>query len=614
MHNKHVKIAFMFASLLVVAVLVMISCSPPGFTGEPELNKAPKCYISNVPTEGTEYSQNPALYWFATDEDGFIKEYRYIVKTKDEIGDDPLAYAEQALIDNDYDDWTVIITDELSPGKSATSDTIQLFADADPDIYTDQYFFVQAIDNHDEPSLFTDTATDGSITALAFRMYSRNNNPPETHLTFNEEKTYFSLPDTTAQYHGVSISWSGSDSLDYKRTQPPFEYHWEVFGPFDTYEEATDDPSKFIYESFDTATQSVWIDIEAATLFDLYRHEPMATTTRANYFLFKVRSRDDAFVPDPTPSTTVFYAVEPGFERDILIVDANTYIGQYCVLKAAGTRAYPDDANILKFQDYYKSLFEQAGYPADSLYWYFIDYIPTVKQAPELDEILRYKFIIHIIDNNRPLTLRDANFYDKYSDYLDLGGKLMLVGWNHFSVNTKGIHRFGPANFPYKYFGVTAEYYTRWDLDNFNDIGPGKGNTPEEFIWANSLVTDLPQKLSTDLEGNMRDYYVVNAYWDQDLLKNDYPFKSGAEPWVNYYVKSISAEATYTSKSLYDDYRDFERTYSSSSIDGKVCGVRMKTDVFRTAAYGFSLYCMPEEQAVEFIRTNLDWFFAEDEE
>ena len=621
MHNKHVKIALGLFAVLVFAVMIFISCSKPGFEGIAETNKAPKCYISNIPTEGTEYSQNPTLFWFATDADGFIQKYRYTVKTKAEVNGDPLAYAEEVLLNEDYDDWTVIYTDSLTPGKSATSDTIQLYAVADPTIYTEQYFFVQAVDNHGLASMFTDTVknVDGviqSITPLAYRMYSRNNNPPDTHLSFDEEKTYFSLPDTTAQYQGVIITWSGSDSLDYKRTQPPFQYHWEVFGPFATYDEANDDPSKLIFESWDSTTQSVWVDIESATLFDLYRHEPAATTTRSDYFMFKVRARDDAFVPDPTPSTTVFYAVEPGFEKDILIVDANTYIAQYYVLKAAGTRALPDDANIMKFQDYYKNLFTQAGYPADSLFWFYNaeQYVPHVKAAPELDEILKYKFILHVYDNARPLNLRDANFYDKYSDYLDLGGKLMMVGWNHFSVETKGIQRFGPSDFAYKYFGVTAEYYTHWSFDDFNTIGPNKGNTPEEFIYASAIVDDLPNQLGTDLDGNMRDYFVVNAYWDKETLKNNYPFKSGAEPWVNYYIKSISAEATYTAKSFYSDYREFERLFSSSSIDGKVCGVRMKNDVFRTAVYAFSLYSMPEAEAVEFIKANLDWFFAPDEE
>lgn len=618
MHNKHVKIALGLFAILVCAVLVFMSCSKPGFDGTAAENKAPICYLSNIPTEGTEYSQNPTLYWFATDADGFIQKYRYIVKTKEQINDDPLAFAEEVLLADNYDDWTVIWTDSLTPGKSATSDTIQLFAVADPSIYTEQYFFVQAVDNHGLASMFTDTVkVNGSIqsiTPLAFRMYSRNNNPPETHMSFDEEKTYFSLPDTTAQYHGVQISWSGSDSLDYKRTQPPFQYHWEVFGPFSTYDEANDDPSKLIYESWDSTTQSVWIDIESATLFNLYRHEPTATTTRADYFLFKVRARDDAFVPDPTPATTVFFAVEPGFEKDLLIVDANTYLGQYFVLKGKASRPTPEDEMVVKFQTYYKSLFTQAGYPADSYFWHYNATNPLEKKAPELEEILKYKTIVHILDNRRPLNMRDSLFYDKYADFLDLGGKLMLVGWNHFSTEVKGLARFGPTDFAYKYFGVSAEYYTYWNLDDFNQIGPRVGNTPEEFIYASAIVDDLPGQLDTDIDGNMRDYFIVNNYWDATTFKNNYPFKSGAEPWVNYYIKGISAEATYTAKSLYDDYREFERLFSSSSIDGKVCGVRMKTDVFRTAAYGFSIYCMPENQAVEFIKANLDWLVAPDEE
>jgi hypothetical protein len=641
MQMKHVKILLFIAVLVLIPALLFMGCSrDTGPDGPMPANAKPRCFLSNIPTAGEEYSKNPTLYWYATDEDGFIRKFRYIVKKADEIDDDPLAYAESVMASGNYDGWTVIYTDSLTPGKSATSDTIPFYAVADPEVYISQYFFVQAVDNEDEPSNFTDTSG-GNITAVAFRMFSRNDHPPETHMNFDTAKVYFSLVDTTDTYKGIQISWSGSDSLDYKRTQPPFEYYWRVFGPFDSREEATnEDPSKFVYESYDSATADVWVSNEATVLFNLYRNEPAATTTRANYFLFEVRSRDDAFVPDPTPATTVFYAVEPGFEKGLMVVDNNTYVGQNCTYHSWNPLVSAEDTAVSMLQDYYKSLFQQAGYPPDYFFWYFWttpnpnDYNPAIKELPALDTLLQYKYIVLLSENNRPINNKEDNIFAPLSDYMDLGGRVLFIGWNTFA-RAKGINRFGPSEFPYKYFGISAEYWTKWDEGDFSTFGPDIGVTPEEMIQAEAIVPDVPQTLTVDSDGNLMNYYVkdkwcpyLDTIWINDTtfrtraikFGSNYPYTEGAEPWVSYYVKTTAAEALYIARSIYSskdlfghDQREFQTKFKGmESIDGRVCGVRHKTEYFRTASFSFSLYCMPEPEAVEFLRNTLDWLTSDD--
>lgn len=628
MQNKKVKISLVLAVIIIPLIVIGLSCSKPGFNGAPPVNQAPKCFLANIPPDGERFSKNPILYWYATDIDGFIKEYRYVVKKADDIADDPLNYIEDVMANDDYSEWTNIVIEDIGPGNSTNYDTIRSFASYDPEVYTKQYMFIQAIDNHGALSSLTDTTQSG-IQILAYRAYSRNNHAPETYLTpLPQGKVYFSLVDTTELYKGVTISWSGSDSLDYARAQPPFEYRWQVFGPFLDSALATDDISKLIYGSSDTLG-NVWVDNEVAVLFDLYRNEGEADTTRANYFYFKVEARDDAYVPDPTPASVVFFAVEPAFENDILLVDNNTYIGSHCVLRGKGStidtlagKILPDDVEVTRFQEYYKYVFQQAGYydesNGDTMFWYFqmTPYIPNKKYPPSLDVLLRYKLIVNINENHKPI-YTDADYFEDYADYLNLGGKMMFIGWNTFAqFESEGLHRYGPTDFPYMYFGVTAEYYTYWKEEDFNTIGPSKENTPEEFIQGERVTTDLafPQYIYVDSEGHLRDYYITNTTWNKDTRRNSYPFKDGAEPWVNYFVKSISSEALYTSKSVYADFRDFEAKFKQLSIDGKVNSVRLKNDLFRTAAFGFSMYCMPEDQAIELIRVIMDWFFEEPEE
>jgi hypothetical protein len=623
MQNKNVKISLLLAAIIIPLMVIALNCSKPGFEGDSPVNLAPKCYLANIPPDGEKFSRNPILYWYATDIDGFISEYRFIVKKAEDINDDPLGYIEGVMASGNYSDWTDIVVEDITPGNSATYDTIRSFASYDPEVYTKQYMFIQAIDNHGALSNFTDS-TLPEVKVLAYRGYSRNNHPPETHLTpLPEDKVYFSLVDTTELYKGVTISWSGSDSLDYTRAQPPFEYRWQVFGPFATIDDtSTTDMSKLIYGSSDTLG-NVWVENEFAVLFNLYRNQGPADTTRANYFTFLVEARDDAYVPDPTPATVAFYAVEPAFENAILLVDNNTYIGSHCVLRGKGNefgRITPTDQEVTRFQEYYKYVFQQAGYynesKGDAMFWYYQEdpYIPNKKYPPPLDILLRYKLVVNINENHKPI-YTDADYFEDYADYLNLGGKMMFIGWNNFAqFESEGLHPYTSQDFPYKYFGVTAEYYTYWKEEDFDKIGPSKQNTPEEYIQGERVTKDLnlPQYLYVDSEGHLRDYYITSTTWDSNTRRNSYPFKGGAEPWVNYFVKSISSEALYTSKSVYPDFRDFEKKFKQSSIDGKVNSVRMRTSLFRTAAFGFSMYSMPEDQAIELIRVMMDWFFEED--
>jgi len=135
------------------------------------------------------------------------------------------------------------------------------------------------------------------------------------------------------------------------------------------------------------------------------------------------------------------------------------------------------------------------------------------------------------------------------------------------------------------------------------------------------VLLDIPVSLSGANDSIVLvDFINRNLYRDpEDSTLNTYPFKAGAEPWVNYFVKGTRSEAIYTAKSIYEaglvpnmDVRDFRIKFDTESLDGKVVGVRLKTDIYRTAAFGFSFYCLYEDQATEFIKAMMDWFFAED--
>lgn len=84
---------------------------------------------------------------------------------------------------------------------------------------------------------------------------------------------------------------------------------------------------RLVESSYNPLTNDSWVIDTSEVFLDVYRNDPLevdgtdADTTRERSFLFWVRARDDAFVPDPTPTFSMFTVILPRHERDLLIVD-----------------------------------------------------------------------------------------------------------------------------------------------------------------------------------------------------------------------------------------------------------------------------------------------------
>lgn len=85
--------------------------------------------------------------------------------------------------------------------------------------------------------------------------------------------------------------------------------------------------NRTVESSFNPLTGDPWVLENTHIFLDVYRSDPLVVpgglddTTRERTFLFWVRSRDDAFVPDPTPSFGMFNVIEAKHEKDILVID-----------------------------------------------------------------------------------------------------------------------------------------------------------------------------------------------------------------------------------------------------------------------------------------------------
>ncbi len=354
------------APIILVAIMLLLVACEPDRSGTAATNQPPAIQIVNTPPDGTSFTRNPVINWYGTDIDGFVDIYRYtVIREKHMVIGDRMVSAEEFAdsidagyqfpefqndsLDTDTLDippaWEILDVDLDNPQNSAT---INLFADTEfpVDSLVDQYFFVQAIDNQ------------GAYSDVAYRLYSRSNNYPNTRFR-RLNNVFINAKNEQSLANGITVTYRGFDSADYGRTEPPIEYEWRLYGPFDrdasvivnqVVEDCLYDPidDEFfncdtnavldinnlppaignvpqpLRQSFNPENGTVWVSDTLQKIYDVFDQLPSITETEQFKFVFWVRARDDGFLPDPTPSFGIFYVIEAKFERDVMVLDATS--------------------------------------------------------------------------------------------------------------------------------------------------------------------------------------------------------------------------------------------------------------------------------------------------
>lgn len=635
----------------IAMILTMVFASGCGFmdtTGESRPNIKPKVFIANVPLSSQNladtsldtagnividtlfdsvvatatYFANPQIYWYGTDEDGRVDAYEYSVIPTDSL--DPHPVGLQVVRDSGT----------VNPRRFATNDSLQklldwvyveapnatvgLYADIDTTVAIDQFLFVRAIDNL------------GLRSDIRYARYSRKNHPPDSYIQLDTVETirlkgspnvvrgrkYYSLPQSTETYPGITIGWSGSDSLDYPEEQPAFDYNWALYGPYDTKEEAAiPDSSRMVRTNDNPNTLKLeWTTSDRHTFFNL----------RTGWYLFSVRSRDDAFVADPTPALGRFEVVEPSFDKPYLLMDASNYWEGFQTNSAAinfKTRA-PGSLPALtpdSIHNFYYELFANQGWAFTRLdvwkrtaHFDSPNSLPEQTLLPDRDVLGRYKAVIVVeFDEHSPLdkdVTGGPQFEPALSDYLNVGGRVVLIGRNLFGPDVTNWSSLSPPqevtfsaiDFPFKYFGVTRMYF------------PGQFSTTYDSNPNWVLITDFVGALPIDPNFPRIDADTSTPYmiWDagaitpQDTIvvhgRSNVLTRIGIEgspfwqlpPDVNW----IGIDRTRGAVGFYQyDSRD----PNTSPSQGRICGARFEyfdpilgQPTYRTAVLTFELWTM----------------------
>lgn len=637
------------AALLLglIAGFLLAACGTLSHKGQSPDNNPPHVFFANIPVDGTTFSINPTLYWYGTDNDGTIEQYQYSVKRAFEIGD-PEAFMATAT-DEDFD-WITIWVDSV---LTSTRDQIRLFASFDTNyvVVTDESCDPPCVDtlidcdidsigveiNGDDTTVVYDTLNcisesiqqymfiravddDNAASEIKHRQYLRNNHWPQTQLenvTSITGLTHISVPRPTATYDGISISWSGSDSTDYPRTQPDFEFWWRLFGPFDSPEEVDTIDEKLVMDSGDSLAadgwvrrpEDIWTSSKTTLLNDLWRQVGESATTRIGYFLFEVRARDDAFAADPTPSSAVFLAVDARLERRILFVDDVDYLETHRPLVAMGSGAAADGPKdtLLLTSRIFSILSETSGGAID-LNYESEDFFRRGDEDLRIERLASYALVFILDDDD--VTIIPGRVQRELARYMNIGGNVWVFGRNSFLANEKNPNQIiEPTVFPAgtiagSYFDVDEIYVPAWFAMSIRQLS----ETEFAFVEGNDdFVGALPTEFVTGFPALAVDTSLTKHYFIHPGVRS----RAGMEdfrfmtiPEANFLQRGTAATPI---------YRYVSRYAGTAYPHRMVCAVRyigpsVFNPVFKTAWFSFSPYAIERDGMVQVFDLMLEWF------
>ncbi|MGB5137459.1 MAG: hypothetical protein WBP29_02900, partial [Candidatus Zixiibacteriota bacterium] len=477
-----------------------------------------------------------------------------------------------------------------------------------------QFFFVRAIDN------------DSIHSEVAYSVYSRSNNPPNTEiLTIPDRTGYFDVPVLNSTYFGIPFEWKGTDKIDFPNDadQPVFEFYYQVFGPYTSsdlefdrfgrlvegFEIDTLDISKLVLSSRDTTRGGVWVKSTGATFYNLWRNASFVDTTRENYFVAKVTARDDATTPDPTPDYVAFRAVYPRFEKDILI-----YAPALCRENVASgnvpctrNNIWFGEYGITDLQAYYKRIVAAAGYPNAT---FTEDWLNKIT-------IAKHKLVIMFGDGEGVLITDTvfSNAFKVLTDYMRLGGNVWAWAPAPFgklagpSASNEGLISFGPSSLPLVYFSVIGEYHPGWiksylakaQADPASDTIPVSN---EQFAGGLALGGTGLNDFQIDLE-KVQGTYLFDREADSTSLRY---VQFRAAPSTSYFVRDVLSQPLFLYSSVFDSgIPDSIKTWIQP-LQGSVIAIRTDRGLFKSATFGFSAWSMREEDAIDLTTKMIDWF------
>ncbi|MCI0329747.1 MAG: hypothetical protein L0196_02175 [candidate division Zixibacteria bacterium] len=692
MKIRHFGIALVYAAIGVILIGSGCTVKKKGVAHE---NAPPKAFFSTVPIASTVFTKPDQLFWYATDRDGYVIEFQYALIPESLIGVGftklPEFQRDSVVLDflrrnapNSSNIWEVfkdtLRRDTLrfewvsvdNVNRNGQTDTVELPSasrNAADTATRPTEVFVRARDDRGalstDPlakilaSIFVPTITQSERDSLfrlnspiAWRNFGRKNRPPSTYfrnisvcnrfpiaqvseppiLYSLDGPTYNSDPTLRVGYCGITINYEGADSLDYpNQEQPPFEYFWELFGPFRSADSANFLDSNRLWASTayplrwpgpgsgQSPKKRVFTSAKSFTFYGLtgYSDDPSkrysdTSSIRPGYYRFRVRAKDDAEVIDSFGATVTFGVVRPRFDRDVLLITKLTFSGGPTLKKNGqpdGSIPFLDvdstgakEAGLIEVQNYYLRLIRNAGYGS------VIDSAQDVKVFDYRESIpesllARYKLVIFhkekMFHSDAPTTMQAS-----LKAYMDAGGSVWGLGRDDLSDAFPIYNVPAPVELPfnqtqpntgvgYFYFGA-REVFTHAHVN----ILANDSVTLEEFAGADPGVSVVDEGFPRlDVDDSVLGRFTVVA-----VRRDTTPYRQ--VPAVNYFVREGAR-----SEEVYK-FRSPVGVADTSHLNGKGVALRSDRGIFKSAYFGFSLFGIKEAQATCAMSRMLKWFLG----
>jgi len=384
-----------------------------------------------------------------------------------------------------------------------------------------------------------------------------------------------------------------------------------IFGALDTILDI-DDPdfagnsryNRIAVHSHDDIDGDEWVNEDRDSIYDVFREEP-TDTTQEQYFVFWVRSRDDATVPDLTPTFETFSVIDTRYERDIGVLDAQVSFSVNARIKDSA-KAY-----WVRAIDAWSSSEGLAINYVDT-----IDYI-TVSTAQgigvSLRQMLAHKMLVVVNDNPFPGMMRSSGFSGPLFTAVNAGVSVWMLGRAHI-FGQEASAPFVPCYFEALapdlrfflefYFGLECEAYSGW----------------EWFTLRNLIIPGLPALRIEDFVGTLSLDYDKwpDVSVDTALLHSRYEWRGhfswvdsiAALPEVDWFVRSQGSQAMFLYKSKYGAKHflndpDFD-------FQGRPVAHRLNRGLFKTVYWKFTPYAMEEGPMQITFNNVMNWLYDPD--